>query len=166
MIPVGAIAANALRAGGGGGGPTISAARMRSLSNGGSHRVTLCELDFLDGGGSEISTSGGTAFEGGSGGVNLSPSFAFDGNNGTRWSRVSTGGTCFLGMLYASPITEPEACRFVTADWGNADQESPVTFVIEVSSDTTNGTDGTWTTIYTSGTESWTGAQQTRTFTF
>lgn len=148
-----------------GGGPTILAARMASLTNGGSHRTSLGELEFLDIGGNPISVAGGTAFEGGGGSPNLPAANAFAGDaDASYWSRVTSGGTGMVGMKWAGPITEPVACRFTTA--GGADSEAPVTFIIEFSDDTTNGTDGTWTTAYTSGTEVWTFASQVRTFTF
>lgn len=148
-----------------GGGPTIIAARMASLSNGGSHRTTLGELEFLDIGNNVISVAGGTAFEGGGGSVNSPAANAFNGDaDASYWSRVSSGGTGMVGMRWASPISEPVACRFITA--GGANAEAPVTFIIEFSDDTTNGIDGTWSTVYISGTEVWTFASQTRTFTF
>lgn len=142
-----------------------TALRIRTLSNGGSHRVTLCEIDFLSGG-SEISKTSTTAFEGGTGSVGNAISGAFDDNTASRWSRVSTGGTCFGGLMgYPSSVT-PDQIRVTTADWGGANAEAPVDFVVEGSTNTTTGTDGSWTQIGAQQFKNdWTSAQQTITFT-
>lgn len=125
--------------------------------NGGSHRISLSGLQFQDGAGTPISTSGATIFEGGSGAANSPASNAFDGapTTGNPWSRVSTGGTgAFVGAKFAAPVGVG-FIRMWSANWGGSFDESPITGRLQYSDDTTTGIDGTWSDAFTFWEQSW-----------
>jgi hypothetical protein len=102
-------------------------------------------------GGADL-TTGGTAFQGGPGsdfgnGVNA----PWDGNSANIWARSDASGFgFFFGYLFASPTVIAELSLT-----GASVAASPVDFELQYSDDTTNGTDGTWTTAFTAWEPSW-----------
>lgn len=112
------------------------------------------EAEFRDAVGGVDLATGGTAFQGGPGsdfgnGVNA----PWDGNSGNIWARSdSSGFGMFFGYMWATPKAVWEVALTQAST-----EAAPLDWEFQYSDDTTNGTDGTWTTAFTAWEPSWSG---------
>jgi hypothetical protein len=118
-------------------------------NNGHATDTAFSEFKFYDQSNTQITTSGGTAFAGGSGSGGT-PGNLFDGNTGTTWDRASPTNT-FCGYIFSSA----QAVAKIDIYTGTATSAAPKTCRLQYSDNTTNGTDGTWTTAFEIWEPSW-----------
>jgi len=122
-------------------------------NNGNAGNTGITELKFYDAGNNQIATTGGTVFSGGSGStaVNGEDFKAFDGNTGTGWLRTSATNT-WIAYKFATSVSV--ARIEMVYNPGDA-TVCPKIARLRYSSDTTDGSDGTWTTAFEIWEPSW-----------
>jgi hypothetical protein len=124
--------------------------RLYIDNNNGHASITgFTEFKFYDQSSSQIATSGGTVLTGGSG--SGASDNLFDGSTATSWNRTSATGSCFCGYMFSSA----QAVASIDLYNGTNMTIAPKVAHLQYSDDTTNGTDGTWTTAFDIWEPSW-----------
>lgn len=173
-MPIGSIAAARRRSGGGGGGGSSAVFwRIFVVDNNGDATFTKIPEVQLRGSlnGSDLTEvlNGGNfvgkAFASGDAGINTEAWRAFDSDltAGNGWAGVGTANL-WLAYKFTSSTEVRQLALLANGDSAGPPRQ-PRNFLVQMSSDSTNGSDGTWTTVGTFFKDNWR-SDQTAFFTF